>query len=156
MHDPNRPLTPMEQRTRAKLERFAKFKLPGALFVRDGFGHTVIKVGKKSIVLMGAGWDHKGVHLALKSDRFTQDHLVGQGVFTRTPYLGHHGWVSLSTEKDISKQWKAVQQIMTDAYAQLEPKPKQVAVKKKSEKTRKKAKPELKSKSKSKVRPKGV
>jgi len=85
----------------------------------------VLKFRKKSIVMMGAGWDQKGIHLALKADRFTQDHLIQQGVFTRTPYIGQHGWVSLSDEKAIAKQWKIVERLLLDAYTQLLPKKKE-------------------------------
>lgn len=127
MHDSNRPLTPMELRVRSKLERLIKSKLGGTEIVRDGFGHTVLKFRKKSIVMMGAGHDQKGIHLALKADRFTQDHLIQQGVFTRTPYIGQHGWVSLSAEKAIAKEWKIVERLLLDAYTQLLPKKKENA-----------------------------
>ncbi len=128
MHDSNRPLNAAELRTRARLEGLILSKLPGTEIVRDGFGHTVLKFRGKSLALMGSGHEERtGVSLALKADRFAQDHLIKKGGFIKTPYIGQHGWVSLTEEQEIEKRWDAVVQLLVEAHTQLQPKQKSKA-----------------------------
>ncbi|WP_272943480.1 MmcQ/YjbR family DNA-binding protein [Paenibacillus sp. OSY-SE] len=53
----------------------------------------MFKVNGKSFVMMGE--NEEGSGLSFKSDRETQEILLQQGRFFKTPYIGHHGWVSV-------------------------------------------------------------
>jgi hypothetical protein len=117
-HDRNRERTKAEL---AVLERLKKAcgDLKEITEERDGFGHTTLKVGKKSLAILG---DHDGTPvLSLKTDVDTQSALIKRGKFTRTPYVGQHGWVSIrGPVKEID--WAAVKEIITDTYRAVAPK----------------------------------
>lgn len=117
-HDRNRERTKAEL---AVLERLKKAcsALQEVTEERDGFGHTTLKVGKKSLAILG---DHDGTpSLSLKTDLDTQAALIRRGSFTRTPYVGQHGWVSVQGQvKDID--WQTVQEVVTDTYRCVAPK----------------------------------
>jgi predicted DNA-binding protein (MmcQ/YjbR family) len=86
---------------------------------RDGFGHTVFKVRKKSFVMIGSG-DDGGGSLSIKADLTTQDLLVKRGPWIRTPYIGQHGWVTVWGRDEID--WEEVEQLVRDAYRLAAPK----------------------------------
>jgi predicted DNA-binding protein (MmcQ/YjbR family) len=86
----------------------------------DGFGHTTFKAGKKSFVLIGAGHDGGGGSMAIKSDPITQAALIRRGPYTRTPYIGQHGWVSVDAGDRID--WEDIAEIVRDAYGMVAPK----------------------------------
>ena len=116
-HDPNRERTKAELAAVKKLNAIAK-RLPEVVEARDGFGHTVFKVGKKSIVILG---DNDGVvDLAINVDRETQRFLIAQGGFERTPYIGQHGWTSHTVTR--ATDWEHVAELMREAYRRVAPK----------------------------------
>jgi len=86
---------------------------PGVTEAVDKFGHTSFRVRDKPFVMMGEGPD--GPSLAIKADPFTQEHLIQQGGYKKTPYIGQHGWVSLLEVPP--DDWTAVGQLIEDAYA---------------------------------------
>lgn len=94
-------------------------RLPGVAVGVDGFGHTTFKVAKKSLVLVGGGHDGDG-SLSIKTDPTTQAMLVKRGPYTRTPYIGQHGWVSLWGKDEID--WADVEDLVVDAYRAAAPK----------------------------------
>jgi len=116
-HDPNRERTKAELAAVKKLNAIAR-TLPGVVEARDGFGHTVFKVGKKSIAILGE--DSGPVYLSLNVDKETQRFLIQQGGFERTPYIGQHGWTSHEVTR--ATDWEHIAQLMTEAYRRVAPK----------------------------------
>lgn len=106
------------------IERMKKIcaRLPEVDVGVDGFGHTTFKVGKKSLVLIGGGGgDHedKG-SLSIKSDPATQQMLIKQGPWIRTPYIGQHGWVTAFG--DAKLDWAEIEELVRDAWRASAPK----------------------------------
>lgn len=84
----------------------------------DGFNHTVMKVRGKSFVIMG---ENEGTpSLSFKSDKEGQFLLLQQGGYVKTPYIGHHGWVSL--DKAIAPNWNELSVLIKEAYLLAAPK----------------------------------
>jgi predicted DNA-binding protein (MmcQ/YjbR family) len=85
----------------------------------DGFGHTNFKVRGKSFIIMGETDGLPG--LSFKSDRETQ-HLLQQqhDRYFKTPYIGHHGWVSINP--DVPIQWDELRVLLREAYLRAAPK----------------------------------
>ncbi|QGQ97863.1 MmcQ/YjbR family DNA-binding protein [Paenibacillus psychroresistens] len=69
-------------------------RLPESYEKIDGFGHTMFQVNEKSFVRMGEG-EEDGAVLAIKATPFTQESLLQQPYYFKTPYVGKHGWVSI-------------------------------------------------------------
>ncbi|MDH6353375.1 MULTISPECIES: MmcQ/YjbR family DNA-binding protein [Brevibacillus] len=63
----------------------------------DGFGHTSFRVSDKPFVIMGEG-GAEGPALSFKVLKTTQELLLAQEHFYKTPYIGHHGWVSIRAQ----------------------------------------------------------
>ncbi|MCZ8521130.1 MULTISPECIES: MmcQ/YjbR family DNA-binding protein [Paenibacillus] len=68
-------------------------RLPETVEKIDGFGHTTFRVGDKPFVFLGEG--EQGISISIKADKETQAFLLAKGPYTKTPYIGQHGWVSL-------------------------------------------------------------
>lgn len=109
--------SPYGRRLRDAL-RDACRRLPEVDEVIDGFGHTTFKVRKKSFVIAGMGED--GTSLSVKSDLPTQAFLVRHGPWYRTPYIGHHGWVTL--DEPLDAEWDDVVAIIEDGWRLAAPK----------------------------------
>jgi predicted DNA-binding protein (MmcQ/YjbR family) len=92
--------------------------LPEVSRERDGFGHTVFKVRKKTFVMIGDGYGRGS--LSIKADHTTQDLLVQRGPWQRTPYIGQHGWVTVWGDDAID--WEEVRELVKDAYRMTAPK----------------------------------
>ena len=58
--------------------------------------------------------------LSFKSDKEQQYVLLQQGGYVKTPYIGHHGWVSLSTDTD--PDWNQLDELIKEAYLRAAPK----------------------------------
>jgi len=118
MGDANRKLTPAEE---AVLRRLRQIYTPLGNVVeeRDKFGHVSLRVGKKTLAMLG---EHDGVpSLGLKSDLTTQALLVERGRFYRTPYVGQHGWVSIDgTVKQMD--WPVIEDVLLATYRAVAPK----------------------------------
>lgn len=91
--------------------------LPEAEEIIDGFGHTVFRVNGKSFVRLGES-EGDGAGLSFKSDRETQELLLQQEGFFKTPYIGHHGWVSVKHPQD----WGILGDLLKEAYLRAAPK----------------------------------
>ena len=88
----------------------------------DGFGHMTFRAGKKSFVIIGESYEGGGgASMAIKSDPVNQDALIRTGRYTRTPYIGQHGWVSVESGK---LHWDELETLIADAYESVAPKKK--------------------------------
>lgn len=92
--------------------------LPETEEIVDGFGHTTFKVRGKSFLIMGE--NEAGPGLSFKSDRENQEFLILTGRFVKTPYIGHHGWVS--TRRGVPVDWNELAELLAEAYLRAAPK----------------------------------
>jgi predicted DNA-binding protein (MmcQ/YjbR family) len=92
--------------------------LPEAVEHIDGFGHNTFKVNGKSFVISGDS--EKGFSLSFKSDRETQEILLQKEHFSKTPYIGHHGWVSIQNPAE--DDWDELTDLIKEAYLRAAPK----------------------------------
>ena len=84
----------------------------------DKFGHTSFRVRDKPFVMLGEGSD--GPSLSIKAELYTQRHLIEHRGFTRTRYIGQHGWASLpSLPPD---DWAEIEELVVDGYLLVAPK----------------------------------
>ncbi|WP_210365394.1 MmcQ/YjbR family DNA-binding protein [Bacillus sp. REN3] len=89
--------------------------LPEAVEHIDGFGHTSFRIHGKSFVKLT---ERSG--LSFKSDRETQVFLLQKEKFFKTPYIGHHGWVSIQNPHD--GDWEELTELIQEAYLRAAPK----------------------------------
>jgi predicted DNA-binding protein (MmcQ/YjbR family) len=108
------------QDTADMLENLRKIclALPEATEIIDGFGHNTFKVNGKSFVISGES--EKGFSLSFKSDRETQELLLQKDNFFKTPYIGHHGWVSIQNLQE--QDWDELTDLIQEAYLRAAPK----------------------------------
>lgn len=92
--------------------------LPEAVEIIDGFGHNTFKINGKSFVISGES--EKGFSLSFKSDRETQALLLQKEYFFKTPYIGHHGWVSIVNPA--GDDWVELTDLILEAYLRAAPK----------------------------------
>jgi predicted DNA-binding protein (MmcQ/YjbR family) len=92
--------------------------LPEAVEHIDGFGHNTFKINGKSFVISGES--EKGFSLSFKSDRETQALLLQKEHFFKTPYIGHHGWVSIQNPH--GEDWDELTDLIHEAYLRAAPK----------------------------------
>ncbi|GAA0337544.1 MmcQ/YjbR family DNA-binding protein [Bacillus carboniphilus] len=92
--------------------------LPEAVELIDGFGHITFKINGKSFVISGES--EKGFSISFKSDRDTQALLLQKEHFFKTPYIGHHGWVSI--ENPDEEHWDELAALIQEAYLRAAPK----------------------------------
>ncbi|GIO09984.1 hypothetical protein J31TS6_60120 [Brevibacillus reuszeri] len=85
----------------------------------DAFGHTSFRVNNKPFVMLGEG-GLEGPSLSLKTLKLTQETLVQQDRFYKTPYIGQHGWTSIRG-KDIT-DWKEIEDYLLEGYLRSAPK----------------------------------
>lgn len=92
--------------------------LPEVEELINGFGHTVMKVRGKTFVMMGENEGHP--NLSFKADKEGQFLLLQQGGYVKTPYIGHHGWVSVDQRAD--PNWNELSGLIKEAYLLAAPK----------------------------------
>ncbi|HWO77406.1 MAG TPA: MmcQ/YjbR family DNA-binding protein [Bacillus sp. (in: firmicutes)] len=92
--------------------------LPEAVEHIDGFGHTTFQINGKSFVRLGES--EKGSSLSFKSNRETQEWLLQKEYFFKTPYIGHHGWVSIRNPR--KENWVELTELIQEAYLLAAPK----------------------------------
>ena len=114
-----RPVSQAEQVILDRLKRVTAH-LPEVTVERDGFGHSVLRAGKRSFVIVGAG-DGERPTVSIKTDPVTQDLLVRQEHFERTPYIGQHGWVT-TWGKSAELPWPTIEGLVEDAWRSVAPK----------------------------------
>jgi predicted DNA-binding protein (MmcQ/YjbR family) len=84
----------------------------------DGFGHTTFRVKDKPFVFVGER--EEGLSMSVKTDAFTQELLLQQDGYTKTPYIGQHGWVSLMEDGPI--EWMHIEELIQESYMRVAPK----------------------------------
>lgn len=118
MGQAHRPISKAEQAILDRLKRLTS-RLPDVVVQRDGFGHSVLKVGKRSFVIVGEG-DGDQPTVSIKTDPVTQDLLVRRGAFERTPFIGQHGWVT-ARGKASDLPWPTLEGLVEDAWRAVAP-----------------------------------
>ena len=71
-------------------------------------------------MIVGAG-DGERPTVSIKTDPVTQDLLVRQGHFERTPHIGQHGWVT-TWGKSVKLLWPTIEGLVEDAWRSVAPK----------------------------------
>lgn len=84
----------------------------------DSFHHISFRIRDKPFVMMGE--TAKGPWLAIKADVHSQAWLIKRGGFSKTPYIGQHGWVSVDDVH--GADWGELEELITDAYLRVAPK----------------------------------
>jgi predicted DNA-binding protein (MmcQ/YjbR family) len=84
----------------------------------DSFGHTSFRVMDKPFVMMGE--NDADSSLAIKTLKTTQEFLLHKEGYFKTPYIGHHGWVSLWTTDELD--WSGVADLIKEGYMRTAPK----------------------------------
>ncbi|MCM3627821.1 MmcQ/YjbR family DNA-binding protein [Paenibacillus glycanilyticus] len=95
-------------------------ELPEVEQIVDGFGHDVMKVRGKTFIMMGEGHNSALPSLSIKATKEQQYLLLEQGGYVKTPYIGHHGWVSV--EMEIGPNWEELASLIQEAYLLAAPK----------------------------------
>ncbi|WP_336787622.1 MmcQ/YjbR family DNA-binding protein [Paenibacillus sp. MMO-177] len=94
--------------------------LPEVDQIVDGFGHDVMKVRGKTFIMMGEGHNSALPSLSIKATKEQQYLLLEQGGYVKTPYIGHHGWVSVDMEA--GPNWDELAILIQEAYLLAAPK----------------------------------
>lgn len=94
--------------------------LPEVDQIVDGFGHDVMKVRGKTFIMMGEGHNSALPSLSIKATKEQQYLLLEQGGYVKTPYIGHHGWVSVDMET--GPNWDELAVLIQEAYLLAAPK----------------------------------
>ncbi|WP_435167729.1 MmcQ/YjbR family DNA-binding protein [Paenibacillus glycanilyticus] len=94
--------------------------LPEVDQIVDGFGHDVMKVRGKTFIMMGEGHNSALPRLSIKATKEQQYLLLEQGGYVKTPYIGHHGWVSVDMEA--VPNWDELNVLIQEAYLLAAPK----------------------------------
>ncbi|MGC5324842.1 MmcQ/YjbR family DNA-binding protein [Brevibacillus sp. SYSU BS000544] len=85
----------------------------------DLFGHTSFRIKDKPFVMMGEKAESSSI--SIKTSKETQEILLQQGnKFSKTPYIGHHGWVSLRNTDSID--WAEAEGLMKEGFLRTAPK----------------------------------
>lgn len=61
--------------------------------------HPAFRVGKKPFVIAGMQHDGEDATVAVNLGRDMQHQLLDDGRFSRTPYIGQHGWVTVLVDE---------------------------------------------------------
>lgn len=92
--------------------------LPEVEAVTDGHDHRVLRVRGKTFLYLGSHGE-RGVGLSVKTDKATQAELIATGRYTRTGYIGQHGWVSTTVG---AIGWEEVEERVIESYWRVAPK----------------------------------
>lgn len=98
--------------------RAIAMRLPEVAEAVDKFGHTSFRVNDKPFVMMGE--KEADTSLSLKVLKESQEVLLQRPGFTKTNYIGHHGWVTLDTKAELD--WDEIAELMTEGYLRSAPK----------------------------------
>ncbi|WNC15200.1 MmcQ/YjbR family DNA-binding protein [Brevibacillus brevis] len=113
------PITSKEGLAFVEQVRKLAMRLPEVTEKVDHFGHQTFRVNDKPFVMLGEGEDGTP-KMSIKTLPTTQEVLLTRPHFTKTPYIGHHGWVSIAA-KDIS-DWKEIESYLLEGYLRSAPK----------------------------------
>jgi predicted DNA-binding protein (MmcQ/YjbR family) len=105
------------------LEKLAKvreicLKFPEVTEAVDKFGHTSFRIKDKPFVILGE--TEGAITISIKTLKETQELLIQSGRFFKSPYIGHHGWVSV--ERETTLNWDELKDYMLEGYLRSAPK----------------------------------
>ncbi|WLD94325.1 MmcQ/YjbR family DNA-binding protein [Alkalihalobacillus sp. AL-G] len=83
----------------------------------DKFGHTSFRVKDKPFVMLGENLEEPSI--SIKMLKTTQEMLLQQDGYTKTPYIGQHGWTSFDTN---SLNWNEIEDYILEGYLRTAPK----------------------------------
>lgn len=95
-------------------------RLPEVTEQIDGFGHTSFRVNNKPFIILGEGHHADGPSISIKVLKTTQEILLAQEHFYKTPYIGQHGWVSILNENVTG--YNEIEDYMREGYMCAAPK----------------------------------
>lgn len=78
--------------------------------------HPAFRVGKKPFAIAGMEEATKGATLSINLGREAQPQLLDDDRFSRTPYIGQHGWVTIVYETLRKGELKV---LVTDSYRRI-------------------------------------
>lgn len=78
--------------------------------------HPAFRVGKKPFLIAGMNEHERGATLSVNLGREAQDALLEDGRFTRTPYIGQHGWVTIA-QADVAA--RELSELVRDSYRRV-------------------------------------
>lgn len=84
----------------------------------DKFGHLSFRVKNKPFVIIGE--NEKIPSISIKTLPITQEILLGEEGYFKTPYIGQHGWTSFNTSDQTN--WEVVRGFIIEAYNRTAPK----------------------------------
>jgi predicted DNA-binding protein (MmcQ/YjbR family) len=86
----------------------------------DKFGHTSFRVKDKPFVMMGENESNEeATSLSIKTLPTTQEILLQQEGYYKTPYIGQHGWTSFRTR---TLNWSEIEAMILEGYVRTAPK----------------------------------
>ncbi|WP_257348435.1 MmcQ/YjbR family DNA-binding protein [Pseudalkalibacillus decolorationis] len=83
----------------------------------DSFGHTSFRVKDKPFVMLGE--NNNDPSIAIKTLKTTQEILLQQEGYKKTPYIGQHGWTTFDTD---SLNWDEIEDYILEGYLRTAPK----------------------------------
>ncbi|MBM3758682.1 MAG: MmcQ/YjbR family DNA-binding protein [Acidobacteria bacterium] len=84
------------------------------------FGHPFYKWRDKPFCIYT---DDKGEDISIKVEKQSQSIFLEDPRFTKTPYIGNHGWITLSLSGKID--WEEIEELIRGSYEFVSaPKPK--------------------------------
>lgn len=96
-------------------------RLPEVTEAVDKFGHTSFRVKDKPFIMMGESEKNvPGASLSIKTLPTTQELLLQQEGYTKTPYIGQHGWTSFPPVDALD--WAEVEGYIFEGYLRTAPK----------------------------------
>ena len=78
--------------------------------------HPAFRVGKKPFVIAGMDEGTKGATVSVNLGPETQPELLDDARFARTPYIGQHGWVTV-TSKALKKG--ELEMLVVESYRRI-------------------------------------
>lgn len=95
-------------------------RLPEVTEGVDKFGHTSFRVTDKPFVIMGENESVPGTSLSIKTLLTTQEVLLQRGDFSKSAYIGHHGWVTVRNIGEVD--WNEIEELILEGYLRSAPK----------------------------------
>jgi predicted DNA-binding protein (MmcQ/YjbR family) len=78
--------------------------------------HPAFRLGKKPFAIAGMEEATKGATLSITLGREAQPQLLDDARFSRTPYIGQHGWVTIVYE---TLRKGELEVLVTDSYRRI-------------------------------------
>ena len=82
------------------------------------WGQPHFRVGEK--IFSGCGEERGKLTIGVKLEREHADAIVQDERFTRAPYVGHKGWVSIDAAR--VSDWKLIEALVRESYGLIAPK----------------------------------